>query len=112
MEKTVAGVVTAAAAALALSQAQAAPTGRPATEVLAASSYADLLRPIPDALKVLRANPRLGVPVRAVSYNADGQPAEHHHNDQHHQQAHHHHHGQDEPPPPHHHHHHHHSQQM
>ncbi len=115
MDKTVAGVLT-TVTALALGQANAMPVAREAPPptmeaAMQAGSYADLLRPIPNALALLQAEP-VAAPVQKVAFNGD-QPVDHHHH-------HHHHHDQQRvyvpppppPPPPHHHHHHHHHQQM
>jgi hypothetical protein len=53
MEKKIAGLIGAVAALGTFSAAQAAPTPAPA-EILKASSFADLLEPIPDAVALLR----------------------------------------------------------
>jgi hypothetical protein len=79
-----------------------------------ARSYADLLKPIPNALALLQAEPAVAG-VQKIAFSAD-QPVDH---------AHHHHHHHDQqrvvvpipvpvppPPPAPHHHHHHHNQQM
>ena len=52
MDKKIAGILGAVAALGAVNTAQATPAPAP-TDVLKANSYADLLEPIPDALKVL-----------------------------------------------------------
>jgi len=116
MEKKVAGLLGAVAAFGALGSAQAAPA--PATDpsppdTLKVNSYADLLKPIPNALKVL-AEIEARAPVKPWEDNVKvAQFYHHHHHGYYH---HHHHHGYYRPriivvPPRryrHHHHHHHH----
>ena len=66
MDKTAAGLLGAVAGMAAVSSAQAATT--PAailSEALQASSYADLLKPIPNALALLNAAEGRGQPVEA-----------------------------------------------
>ncbi len=117
MERTVAGVLT-TVTALALGQVHAAPTQPPPTTMEAAmqaSSYADLLTPIPNALALLQAEPATPR-VQKAAFNGD-QPVDHHHHHHHHhhRRRHRHHYAPPPPPPPpvlHHHHHHHHNQQQ
>ena len=99
MEKRVAGLLGAVAAIGTLSTAQAtpAPASDPA-EVLQASSYAELLQPIPNAAATLK-----GIDERTPAASAEARvqlaQAHHHHHHHHHYRRHRHHH--------HHHHHHH-----
>jgi hypothetical protein len=120
MDKMVAGVLTTTALAFA-APAHATLAAPPTMEAaMQAETYADLLRPIPNALALLMEEKP--APVNQVSYADDDQPyypppPPHHH--------HHHHHHHDHvrvlgipvplpppPPPPHHHHHHHHHHQQ
>ena len=82
MDKKIAGLLGAAAALASLNGAQAATAPDP-TEVLKAGSYADLLRPIPNAMAVLEAVDRA-----AGDFEANDQVAqfyvEHHHHHHHH----------------------------
>jgi len=117
MEKKIAGLLGAVATLGALNAAQAAPIENPApAEILNASSFTDLLEPIPNAVALLQVVDEAG-PISSADENIQQVQFYHHH---HH---HHHHHGfyrrYDEPriivvPPRyrryhHHHHHHHHS---
>jgi hypothetical protein len=101
MEKRVAGLLGAVAAIGTLSTAQAAPA--PATEpanVLQASSYAELLQPIPNAAATLKV-----IDERAPAASAEPRvqlaQAHHHHHHHHHRTViirrhrHHHHHHHD-----------------
>jgi hypothetical protein len=97
MERKIAGLVGAIATLGVVNVAQAAPAPEP-VHVLNASSFADLLKPIPNALAMLRAVDE-ATPVRPAAEGV--QLARHHH--------HHHHHHQHYRRPRHHHHHHHHS---
>jgi hypothetical protein len=107
MEKKTAGLVGALAGLASMGVAQAAShPAPPPAPIMQAASYADLLKPIPNAAEVLRkAQAQPGVE-EAQYYNNQPPPYYHHH---HH---HHHHHAYYPPPPPppyyHHHHHHHH----
>jgi len=106
MEKTTAGLIGALAGLATMGTAQAA-TQAPASStdhVMRIASYADLLKPIPNAAEIMRAQ-QAKSPVQTVQYYDDQPPPHHHH---HH---HHHHHYYPPPPPPHHHHHHHHQHQ-
>ena len=82
MDKKIAGLLGAAAALASFSSAQAAPTDP--SEVLKAESYADLLKPIPNALAALEAvdrqagDPAEGVKV-AQFYIGVGRDHHHHH---------------------------------
>jgi hypothetical protein len=82
MDKKIAGLLGAAAALASLNGAQAATPPDP-TEVLKARSYADLLRPIPNAMAVLEAVDRaVGDPdanVQVAQFYV-----EHHHHHHHH----------------------------
>jgi hypothetical protein len=112
MEKKTAKLVGALAGLASMGTAQAAihsdPSPAQASQV---SSYAELLKPIPNALELLKASnaqllqqkaeARPGVELAQYNNFAPPPPAYHHH---HH---HHHHHAYYPPPPPHHHHHHH-----
>ncbi len=112
MDKTTAGLLGVAAglAAMGTAQAASAPGPNP-SEALHASSYADLLAPVQDAVAVMKADDAARVHasdvelpdgVQLVDYPYYG-PAyhHHHHHHHHHHQAYYHHH---------HHHHHHHQQ--
>jgi hypothetical protein len=89
MEKKIAGLLGAAAALGTLNAAQAAtePAPQP-SDVLRANSYADLLAPIPNAAKVLRAMD--DAQARDVPPAAREKVAQWYHHHHHH---HHHHHG-------------------
>jgi hypothetical protein len=82
MDKKIAGLLGAAAALASLNGAEAATPPDP-TEVLKAGTYADLLRPIPNAMAVLEAVDRA-----ASDSEANVQVAqfyvEHHHHHHHH----------------------------
>jgi len=103
MDKKIAGLLGAAAALTTLGSAQAAPAA-PVQALPAASSYADLLEPVPNASAVLAADDQsMGVEQATV------QLAQYHHHHHHHRRVivirrhhHHHHHWRR-----HHHHHHH-----
>jgi hypothetical protein len=111
MENKIAGLLGAIAAlgTLGAAQASPAPTHNP-SEALTANSYADLLEPIPNAAKILRALDE--APPKAAEDSADANVKvawrHHHHHHHHHHHGywrhHHHHHGYWR----HHHHHHHH----
>jgi hypothetical protein len=102
MDKKIAGLLGAAAALTTVTGAHASAPAQ-MTELTSATSYRDLLEPVPNAVAALKAdNARLG-----EAPTAEGtQVAQYHH--------HHHHHHHLVPPPfrpifrPHHHHHHHH----
>ncbi|UFZ01636.1 hypothetical protein LQG66_20155 [Bradyrhizobium ontarionense] len=85
MDKKIAGLLGAVAAVGALGTAQASAAPAP-TEVLKATSYADLLEPIPNAAKVLQALDEQAQP----SAEPTVQLAQFYHHHHHH---HHHHHG-------------------
>lgn len=113
MEKTTAGLLGALAGLATMGTAHAAPVPDVQT-VMRVSSYADLLKPIPNATEILKAsNAELlasanTAPARLQDAQYYNSPPEHHHH-------HHHHHQYYAPPPPppvyyHHHHHHHHQQ--
>jgi hypothetical protein len=122
MEKKIAGLLGAMATLGALNGAQASPAPAP-SDPLKVNSYADLLEPIPNALKVLQAIEEQSpvkpwednVKVAQYYYHHHHHGYYHHHH--HHGYYHHHHHGYYYGPrvyvvPPrrfyHHHHHHHH----
>jgi hypothetical protein len=93
MEKKVAGLLGAVAALGALNGAQAAPVPAPnpgPPDTLKVNSYADLLEPIPNALKVL-AEIEAQAPVKPWEDNVKVAQFYHHHH--HHGYYHHHHHG-------------------
>jgi hypothetical protein len=85
MEKKIAGLLGAVAALSTLNAAQAAPTPAP-TDVLQASSFADLLEPIPNAAALLKAVDEQGPAPKANENVQLAQYYYHHHH-------HHHHHG-------------------
>jgi hypothetical protein len=113
MDKKIAGLLG-AVAALGAVNAQAMPPPAP-SDPLRADSYADLLEPIPDALKVLQALDEQS-PVTSTGAAVKVAQYYHHHHHHHHGYYRHHHHGYYGPrvyvvPPRryyHHHHHHHH----
>ena len=115
MDKTTAGLLGVAAAGLATmgsAQAASAPVNDP-SEVLRASSYADLLSPVQDAVAVMKADDDARARASDVELPSGVQLADgyfpnfgpvyhhHHHHHHHHHQVYYHHH---------HHHHHHHQQ--
>jgi hypothetical protein len=114
MEKTTVGLLGAVAGLAAMGTAQAAPAPGPnPSQALQASSYADLLSPIPDAAALMRADDALRAQQPPAEPTGDVQLVDgyvynpyypnyhhHHHHHHHHHQAYYHHH---------HHHHHHHS---
>ena len=94
MDKKLAGLLGAAAALTTMTAAQASPAQT--TELAPATSYSDLLDPIPNALTVLKAHDaRLAETAPMEVAQVTIQVGHHHH---HHRRSHHHHH--------HHHHHH------
>jgi hypothetical protein len=95
MDKRLAGLLGAAAALTTMASAQAAPVS--STELAPATSYRDLLDPVPNAVPMLKAdNARLTeTPATEVAQVVIG--VGHHHHHHHHARRH-----------PHHHHHHHH----
>jgi hypothetical protein len=111
MDKKIAGLLGAAAALTTMTGAQAAPAQ--STELAAATSYRDLLDPVPNALPLLKADDarlaaEAGTKVAQISIGIGGGGHHHHHSHHHHHHhgvvirlGHHHHHR-------HHHHHHHH----
>jgi hypothetical protein len=99
MDKTLAGLIGAAGALAASVSAQAATVANPGIEdVMQAGSYADLLKPIPNASALLRASD--AAQAEASPKVLEVQYYHHHH--------HHHHHRYWRRPVYHHHHHHHH----
>lgn len=102
MDKKIAGLLGAAAALTTLGSAQATPAA-PVQTLPAASSYADLLEPVPNAAEILVADDQ-----RMGEQQATVQLAQYHHHHHHrrviviHRRHHHHHHWRR-----HHHHHHH-----
>jgi hypothetical protein len=87
MEKKIAGLLGAVAALGTLNAAQASPAPAPdPSDALKANSYADLLEPIPNAAKILRA---LDEQAPAKSSEGDVKVAQWYHHHHHH---HHHHH--------------------
>jgi hypothetical protein len=106
MDKRIAGLLGAAAALTAVTAAQAAPT--PTPELAPATSYRDLLDPIPNAVPVLKAEEARRAERSANEVAQISVQVGHHHHHHHH-----HHHGvvvHLRPHHPHHHHHHHHHQ--
>jgi G3E family GTPase len=109
MEKKTAGLIGALAGLATMGSAQAASQAPPHPDVqspeqlMRVASYADLLKPIPNAAEIMRAQ-QAQPPVQKAQYYQDQRPEEHHHH-------HHHHHHHAYYPPPHHHHHHHHHHQ-
>ena len=81
MDKRIAGLMGAAGALVALGSAQAATVPDP-TESLKASSYADLLKPIPNALSTLEALDNVVKPLEVGTQVA--QYYDHHHHHHHH----------------------------
>jgi hypothetical protein len=106
MEKTTVGLLGVLAGLAAMGSAQAANAPAPVpSQALQASSYAELLAPIPDAVALMRADDaaRAQQPPAGEVQLADYNPyypnyRHHHHHHHHHHQAYNHHH--------HHHHHH------
>jgi len=95
MDKSVAGLIG-AVGALVAGSAQAA-TAVPVTvsPVLQASSYADLLKPIPNALEVLKAQAEAAPPAPGGDAEPTVQTVQyyhHHHHHHHHYRRYHHHH--------------------
>src|SRR5579864_8913336 len=90
MERKVAGVIGAIAALGAFSSAQAATPPADPTEVLKAGSFADLLKPIPNALETLRAVDA-AMPARP---DDETQMAQYYPQGYYHHHHHHHHHAQ------------------
>jgi hypothetical protein len=84
MEKRIAGLLGAVAAFGTLSAAQAAPVSPP-TEVLQASSYADLLQPISNAAATLKALDESPAP--RTEGTVQLAQAHHHHHHHHHAHA-------------------------
>jgi hypothetical protein len=86
MDKKIAGLLGAVATLGAFNAAEAAPIAAPApTDVLRANSFADLLKPIPNAASLLQA---LDESTPAQSADDNIQPVQYHHHHHHH-----HHHG-------------------
>jgi hypothetical protein len=94
MEKHVAGLIGAVSALVAAAPAQAA-TAQPVSveAALQASSYADLLKPIPNALALLKTAAAVpAAPPLAPSGEAMIEPVQYHHHHHHHRRHYHHHH--------------------
>lgn len=99
MDKHLAGMIGAVSALVATAPAQAA-TARPLTvdASMQASSYADLLRPIPNALAVLKAMAAAQGATTSEAPISEGQATvqkvqfHHHHHHHHYRRRHHHHH--------------------
>jgi hypothetical protein len=92
MDKRLAGLLGAAAALTTMASAQAAPA--PSTELAPATSYRDLLDPIPNAVPMLKSdNARLTeTPATEVAQVVIGVGHHHHHHHHHHHARRHHHH--------------------
>jgi len=89
MDKKLMGVLAAIGAVAPMSAAQAAVSPAEAAQAMSAGSYAELLRPIPNAASVLKVvdeqpSPPSGEAVRVAQY--------HHHHHHHHRRHYHHHH--------------------
>jgi hypothetical protein len=120
MEKKIAGLLGAVATLGAFNAAEAAPTPAPApSDVLRANSFAELLRPIPNAASLLQAIDE-SAPVPSADGNVQLAQFYHHHHHHHHHSQYRGYYGYDEGPRVivvprryrhhhHHHHHHHHS---
>lgn len=93
MDKKIAGLLGAVAALGTLGAAQASPAPAPnPSDALKANSYADLLEPIPNAAKILRALDEQA-PAKLDEHNVQvAQWYHHHHHHHHHGYWHHHHH--------------------
>jgi hypothetical protein len=105
MDKSLAGLLAVASVLAVPAQAATGPAVN-VDAVMQVSSYADLLKPIPNALAVLRASAAAGVEAKPVQPAADGEPGveqvqywyyRHHHHHHHHdwwyrRRYHHHHH--------------------
>ena len=114
MDKTVVGLLGAISAATSLGAAQAAqPAAQSLAEVMTVESYADLLKPIPNAVALLRADEAARAQAGEVQSEGEVQLAQYHHHHHHHgwrwrRWWHHHHHHHHHHRYYHHHHHHHH----
>jgi ABC-type nickel/cobalt efflux system permease component RcnA len=100
MDKTLAGVIG-VVGALSAAGPSAAATAAPVSieAALQAHSYADLLKPIPNALAIMKASAAVRTAPPAASYRdgvEDVQYDAHHHHHHHHHDHHHHHHHYDE----------------
>jgi hypothetical protein len=108
MEKNIAALIGALAGLATMGSAQAAIHSAPnPSAALRASSYAELLAPVPDAVALLKADDATRMP-RPVADDLDGAQLaqEHHHHQQYRRpQSHHHHHRRYRRPQSHHHHH-------
>jgi len=95
MDKNIAGLIGAVGALVVGTQAHAA-TGAPMTmdAALQTSSYADLLKPIPNALALLKAEAAAAseAPVQTPPADVEKVQYYHHHHHHHHHRRHHHHH--------------------
>ncbi len=98
MDKSIAGLIGAVSVLAAGSAQAAAAAPVQLDQVMRATSYADLLRPVPNALAVLRAQSELPAPAPTDDATAMLRKVQYHHHHHHHHRRHHHHH-----------HHHHHS---
>jgi hypothetical protein len=83
MEKKIAGLIGAIAALGTLNAAAAAPVAHVPIEVLKASSFADLLEPIPNAVALLRMVEE-NAPLSSVDENLQQVQFYHHHHHHHH----------------------------
>jgi len=102
MDKKIAGLLGGVAALTTLGAAQAAtPSDVNATNAVRASSYADLLTPVPNAMAALQADDAAKEQAKDTRVAQLVVVDHHHHHHHHHYRRHRHHH--------HHHHHHHHS---
>jgi hypothetical protein len=100
MGKTSVGLLGAVASLATMGAAQAAtpPAVNPA-EALQAASYAELLRPVPNATELVKADSAVRAQermnqrnVQTIEYYNGGRPVAHHHHHHHHAAARHHHH--------------------
>jgi hypothetical protein len=112
MDKTIVGLIGALSALAAADAARAAtPVPPNANEVLTASSFGELLEPIPNALALLQAVDEAKAKAGSEAENRDVKLAQLYYYPRHHHHHHHHHHhrwGWGPPPYYYHHHHHHH----
>jgi hypothetical protein len=98
MDKKIAGIIGALTAFGGAGVASAAPAEAPATNVMEARSYADLLQPIPNALALLQASDAAKKSAEEQAANDENGGAKvelaqyHHHHHHHWRRWHHHHH--------------------
>ena len=90
MDKKIVGLLGAAAAVTTMTGAQAVPA--PSTEPAAATSYRDLLEPVPNALALLQADDARLAKTPAAEGVQVARRHHHHHHHHHHGRRHHHHH--------------------